>query len=67
MDKATEIVLRAIITNLARQDGGAQFLHGFAQSLFAAAEEQLVGDPVTIHEIGRFADLAVSLRGPLSN
>jgi hypothetical protein len=67
MDQATEIVLRAIISNLAKQDGGAQFLFGFSQSLSSTVEEELVGDPVTIRELQRFVDLASHLRAQISN
>ena len=67
MDKGTEIVLRAIITNLARRDDGSQFLHDFSQSLLGTVEDQLVGDPVTIQELGRFVDLSRNLRDGISN
>ncbi|HTU10962.1 MAG TPA: hypothetical protein VMG08_08705 [Allosphingosinicella sp.] len=61
MDQATEIVLRAIIINLAKLDGGREFARGLSQNLFLAIEE-LIGDPVTQKEVGKFADLARHLR-----
>ena len=67
MDKGTEIVLKAVIANLAKLDGAQPFLHGLSQSLFGTIEEQLVGDPVTTREVGGFAALARDLSYQISN